>query len=431
MPQLLIIADDFTGALDTGVQFSKQGYLTSVTTVYPPDPSFFTGEADVLVADTESRHLPAQEAYARSFAWARMAKEQGVRLIYKKTDSTLRGNVGIELKAAMDATQRRKILFAPALPRLGRTVIQGEVFFQGVPLARTVFAKDPFTPVGSSFVKDIIHASAPELCVAGTTPSGLLDCYYGEENAEVLVVDAQTEGQMQEIALSAYALRDQIILAGCAGFAQMIPAMLEKSYLPIPRKLRVENCLFVSGSVNQIALDQIRYGQDLGIPTVLLQPRQLLQPDYWQTEEGEAELAEISETLREYRNLILNTANGEKDTAQVRKYASIQGILPEELHLRVADGLGRLTALLTEKNSVDLLCVFGGDTLYGILNHLQANKITPESEILPGVVQSVFSCERGERQVISKAGGFGDRDLIQKILQCFGLSAPETAAKVI
>ena len=40
MIQLLIVADDFTGALDTGVQLAKQGCRTSVTTRYPPD--FFT-----------------------------------------------------------------------------------------------------------------------------------------------------------------------------------------------------------------------------------------------------------------------------------------------------------------------------------------------------------------------------------------------------
>lgn len=431
MPQLLIIADDFTGALDTGVQFSKQGYRTSVTTVYPPDPSFFAGEADVLVADTESRHLPAREAYLRTFDWIRMAREQGVRLIYKKTDSTLRGNVGIELKAALDAGERKKILFAPAFPRLGRTVLRGEVFFQGVPLAKTVFARDPFTPVCSSLVSDIIHASAPELCVACATPSGLLDSYYAEGAADVLVVDAQTEGQMQEIALSAYALREEVILAGCAGFAQMIPAMLERPVLPIPRQIRAETCLFVSGSVNQIALEQIRHGQDMGIPAVLLQPRQLLQPDYWQTEEGREVLDGLSATLREYRCLILNTANSDKDTVQVRKYAEAQGLPSEDIHLRVADQLGYLTALLAERNQIDMLCVFGGDTLYGVLNHLRANKITPESEILPGVVQSVFSCEQGERQVVSKAGGFGERDLVPKLLQYYRISSPKAEAAAI
>ena len=32
MLKLLVIADDFTGALDTGVQFSKQGIQTLVST---------------------------------------------------------------------------------------------------------------------------------------------------------------------------------------------------------------------------------------------------------------------------------------------------------------------------------------------------------------------------------------------------------------
>ena len=61
---LLIIADDFTGALDTGVQFAARGAATSVIT----DPAFdFAGVnagVRVLVLDAETRHLAPERAYA-------------------------------------------------------------------------------------------------------------------------------------------------------------------------------------------------------------------------------------------------------------------------------------------------------------------------------------------------------------------------------
>ena len=90
MVKLLIIADDFTGALDTGVQFAARGAATSVIT----DPAFdFAGADDglqVLVMDAETRHLRPEQAYSVVRKAAEHALAAGVCCIYKKTDSALR-----------------------------------------------------------------------------------------------------------------------------------------------------------------------------------------------------------------------------------------------------------------------------------------------------------------------------------------------------
>ena len=81
---LLILADDFTGALDTGVQFAACGIPTRV--VVGEQVDFATNDAAVLVVDTETRHLPAAEAYAVIAKLTRDAMSAGVFSIYKKTD---------------------------------------------------------------------------------------------------------------------------------------------------------------------------------------------------------------------------------------------------------------------------------------------------------------------------------------------------------
>ena len=91
---LLILADDFTGALDTGVQFAACGIPTRV--VVGEQVDFAANDAAVLVVDTETRHLPAAEAYAVIAKLTREAMSAGVFSIYKKTDSALRGNIGAE-----------------------------------------------------------------------------------------------------------------------------------------------------------------------------------------------------------------------------------------------------------------------------------------------------------------------------------------------
>ena len=50
---LLIIADDFTGALDTGVQFAAHGVSTRV--IVDPEVDFSAYHDSVLVIDTETR----------------------------------------------------------------------------------------------------------------------------------------------------------------------------------------------------------------------------------------------------------------------------------------------------------------------------------------------------------------------------------------
>ena len=63
MVKLLLIADDFTGALDTGIQFAKYGAATRMLTSSEIDEDLWQNKiTEVLVVDTETRHLNARES---------------------------------------------------------------------------------------------------------------------------------------------------------------------------------------------------------------------------------------------------------------------------------------------------------------------------------------------------------------------------------
>lgn len=119
MVKLLILADDFTGALDTGVQFAACGIPTRV--VVREVPQLASCESTVLVVDTETRHLPQKQAFSVVETLTSRAVKAGVRCIYKKTDSALRGNIGAELSALYKASGSRQLSFLPAFPQIGRT----------------------------------------------------------------------------------------------------------------------------------------------------------------------------------------------------------------------------------------------------------------------------------------------------------------------
>ena len=100
---------------------------------------------------------------------------------------------------------------------------------------------------------------------------------------------------------------------------------------------------------------------------------------------------------------------------KTRQYALEKGIDPDRVHLRIASGLGSLVQQVTLRQRVDAVTVFGGDTLFGIVGQLGTRGIAPKREILPGLVQSELSTPEGGKMVFSKAGGFGEEDVIERL----------------
>ena len=86
--KLLVIADDFTGAVDTGAQFKAKDVLIRVG----DEQALLPGtDRQVLILDAETRHMGAEEAYQTIYRIVSRAVELGILCIYKKTDSGLRG----------------------------------------------------------------------------------------------------------------------------------------------------------------------------------------------------------------------------------------------------------------------------------------------------------------------------------------------------
>ncbi len=119
MRKLLVLADDFTGGLDTGAQFAAAGIPTVVTT----NPAYCAADHEedtVLVVDVETRHLLPEKARQIVEQTIRAAIAHGFTDIYKKTDSALRGNLGAELQGVLDGTGQTRLHLIPAFPERWR-----------------------------------------------------------------------------------------------------------------------------------------------------------------------------------------------------------------------------------------------------------------------------------------------------------------------
>src|SRR5699024_1787942 len=145
-----IIADDLTGANDSGVQIAKHGYSTSVLFKIPETTEPLD---EAIVIDTNARVLEKDAATAIVKKASDYIKKCNYTHIYKKIDSTLRGHIGAEIEAMDDVFHPDFIIIAPAFPAYGRATINGVHYVNGVELAKTEVNADPTHPVKHSNIK--------------------------------------------------------------------------------------------------------------------------------------------------------------------------------------------------------------------------------------------------------------------------------------
>ena len=337
----LVLADDATGALECASLLAGLG--CPVTLRLAPG----SGEG-VEVVDTESRHLPAEQAAARVREWLR----PGVP-VFKKTDSTLRGNIAAELGALLGDGP---VVYLPAYPALGRTVRGGRLFVSGVPVNETEFARDARQPVREAGIADLFTdlteniPDAPALATALARPE-----------RRVLICDAETAAD-----LDAYVpvLRSSPALPALAGPAGFIPRWAELAGFPAaapPAIPRPEKWLVVCGSRHPVSRRQAAFAEAAGIAVVKT-------PDA-----VDADPAAIAAALAD------------------RAAAAIETLDPGGI------------------------VIMGGDTVWALWRALGITSVTPLPEILPGIAASLSPDRR--RLFVTKAGGFGDDSLLDRILE--------------
>lgn len=408
MADLLIIADDFTGALDTGIQFAKKGIKTRV--IADTDYNFLNNkmQEQVLVIDTETRHVTPRIAYRIVEKITRNAVKAGIPRIYKKTDSALRGNIGSELKAVMDGSKQKKLYFIPAFPAMKRTTVNGIQYVNNKPVAESVFGKDPYEPVKESRVSDII---------ARQVNIGIYNHLVGEKGQEagIHVYDASTEEDIKETAQKLKKMQELRLLAGCAGFASVLSDVLELTKSDVSPVFLPTALFVVCGSVNPITQAQLNDAEEAGFTRIMLSPRQKVSLNWVNSYECEKYMDEWEKDLKMNQHLILDANDlNEGDT---KKYAEKVGLTQEELRVRVAANMGRLLKKMLDREIQATLFITGGDTLMAFMREAGARDLIPLGEICPGAVLSKTLYQGREYYIISKSGGFGNQTLISGLAQ--------------
>jgi uncharacterized protein YgbK (DUF1537 family) len=386
MAQVAIVADDLTGALDTAARWAQFGLRTMVmlTTGQLPD-------TQAVAVHTASRAATAEQAYCR-------AKEAAQRLrgryVYKKVDSTLRGNIGAEVEGVLDGLGLQKALLAPTFPAAGRTVQGGILRVHGVPLAETEFGRDSQWPARESHVPTLVARQARrtvahlslEVVAQGEEAihQALQDC-----TAQLVVADAVEMEHLYALARAAAHMPQPWLCCGSAGLADGWLQALgfgQTAGEPLCWAPQAGPVLVVAGSRHPATARQLRQAQEVrGLHLSRLALEEGADSTQW---------PQARRMLTEGCHVALTT------TFSPYQPGGETG---------AAAHLAHATVWLCANSKILGLILTGGDTADAVCAAMGMAGVQVVGEVQPGIPAARGVGGQGEGlRLVTKAGGFGD-----------------------
>lgn len=163
---IIVIADDITGAAEIAGIAKSAGYETRLLMTgegVMANDNLLVGddmEADVVVFATDTRQMSEADAVKDVEGLVKMIYTKVLpstnnvanTLLFKKTDSVLRGHIKAECDAIVANTDYEQVLLVPQNPSKGRVVRNGLYYIDNVLLNETQFANDPEFPAKTADV---------------------------------------------------------------------------------------------------------------------------------------------------------------------------------------------------------------------------------------------------------------------------------------
>ena len=411
MSSILIIADDLSGAADCASAYAKAGKETLV--IIDRDAAGDNGSAEVVALDADSRRMPApQAAQLHRELHARYAAPGQV--LYKKIDSTLRGNFAAELAAIAGAAGLA--IVAPAFPPAGRTTRNGRQYLNGVALEDSeVWRAEGMTGVAhiptmleGHGVRTGVLAVADVRCGARELAARMQAA--AQDGMQALVCDVETDDDLRAIAQASLHVTVPCFWVGSAGLAFHLAQVAGGTASPAG-SVRVSGAILtVVGSLSSVSRAQAERLQEatdmrsVDIAASVL--RQGKSDVRW------AGLQQtLAATLGQGQDLLLTIGMDEAVDMSVG------------LHL--CQGLAELVAPLA--GMIGALVSTGGETARAMLCAMHYHGLRLVGEIEPGVPLSIAAGPR-PLTVITKAGAFGNRDTL---LHCHAMLLQAREAALI
>ncbi|GIP29007.1 membrane protein [Paenibacillus sp. J23TS9] len=425
MQHFYIIADDLTGANDAGVQLSKIGISSTVFLDFKESKVQPTG--DVAIIDTDSRAVSEQEAYDRVAEASTIFHEQGYEHVYKKMDSTLRGNVAAELAAVVSVHQPELVVVAPAYPKMNRQTLQGSQYVNGQLVSETEFGRDPKTPVKDSFIPNLFqqYVDMNRICLIGQELLGGTEERMMEEvlaniaqGRTWFICDARTDDDLLVIAELFARVRKRTVWAGSAGLIEYLPEalQLQKTTGQSQEQLAIRKTLTVSASlshVTKLQLEKVRAMPDTCF--VELDPVDLIRQTYV--------LQDVMDVLSgesDKKHFVLFVDSSDKNRDATRQLEAELSLGKTKISEAISGELGKIAReIVSSFDDIHGLILTGGDTAKAVCNQLNMNQMQLYTEVEAGLPLGKLKDAAGTSMywTVTKAGGFGNENSLMNVLK--------------
>lgn len=419
-----IIADDFTGANDSGVQLIKQGMNTTVIfdlsqKIKRLDPG--------IVIDIDSRGKSGEEAESLTKEATQLLIDSGYKIIYKKMDSMLRGHLGRELVAIDHILQPEFVLIAPAFPANDRKTINGIHYVNGIEVSKTEASKDRQHPVVESSIIKLLETQTNKRIGHLTLADIRGNCdndftkkiqFFRSNHITYLVCDGETEADLRLLVKKMSSITNNILWAGSAGLAEAVSENIvakdqTKNYIP-PKQMRT---LSVCGSLSSVTKQQVNYGlKQSNVFGLQVNTVKMLTKD-WATYQHKCK-EKCLQALSDGKDIILHVSSDEKVQSDVEKIRQQkQWSINETGHI-IASRLAELASkIITKDELLTGLILTGGETAKYTATELGGTGFNLIKEIEPGIPLGSFTVADRTFYAVTKAGAMGKQDSIYNAMK--------------
>ena len=410
------VADDFTGASDAASFLLGEGLKTILVNGVPKED--FSQECDAIVIALKSRTQEKSEAIKDSieaFQWIRKQEAEHIYFKYCSTfDSTKKGNIGPVLDNMLETYNIKYSILCPALPINKRTVKNGILYIDNIPLSETHMANHPLTPMWASSLDElmkeqgkyeVLNINYKVLEKNDDEIKSIVEEFGKDKKHFYIATDYINETHSKKIA---DVFGSDYILSGGSG----ILSALGKKYKnnlnisnknEIPKTSVEGKSVIFAGSCSKMTGEQIAYFKSKNYLSYEIDPMKLINKEI---------------TIDDILNFILENSNKE-----VLIYSSGAGGKPlnidEQLKQEIADILENTIAnlaLSVIKNSYTKIIVAGGETSSAVVKKLGFYNFLIGESIAPGV-PVMIPLENKALRIILKSGNFGKIDFFVKALE--------------
>ena len=396
-----VIADDFTGASDAASFLKKAKNRTILITSIP---DVFDYDCDSIVIATKIRSIEPNIAVEKVSKTVDFFENIGVEKIYYKFcstfDSTPKGNIGPVMDYLMERLEVPYTILCPSLPINGRTVVNGDLFVNDVPLDESPLKDHPLNPMWDSYIPNLMKPQSkyPSFVLKREDIETFESDQFSNNDHFYIIPDYETDedaGVIYDI------FKDLRLIGGGSGLLEYFEghSIQEDNDL---FDLKKQKAIILCGSCSKMTGKQVKTFKSKYDSHIAINAKDLLSGRI----DVDTIFGKVDENLPEPTLVYSDGCDVEidREDPDFEKSSSLMENTLASLSLRA------------KEQNFNKIIVAGGETSGAVIMKLGYKGFIVGDSVAPGV-PVLTPIEDKDMRIILKSGNFGDESFFLKALE--------------